>query len=497
MADMPLQLSNLKFISWVHRLGWHPLYLAILLSTLVLSFRPGTENLIHHWLRNDTYSHGLLLGPLTLVLILQAMAARSVGRFDALSLGVSVLLAAALAIGQLLGMVIVFQAVAPILLLSLLVSVYGRNALMPFAIPVLLFYYSLPIWDLINPALQSLTVLAVSQLVFWTGLAAFVDGNQVTVSSGIFEIAAGCSGLRFFIISAAVATLYNYLYVASVRDSLVLLALAMGLAVVGNWIRVVVVIQMGIRLGIDHPQVVDHAFVGWLVFVVTMLVWFWVAGKVPEQVRESKAKALPVPGAGRLLLAIGACAVTASIALVLESRVTQSVQPPSLADSSISRSQACGAWRSDHRSETLEQRGAFEWQGHPMCVDLIWYESQSTRAPAFASSNERAANAVGRYATVDSFSLNRGVQLTVVTEPSGDGVWFAERRFVGRVMARSAFRERWLRLQQLLMGRLDTTVVMIAQRCDVNCRAAIRSGALPLDVDAALQAVEQQLVLQK
>lgn len=473
------------------------MYLCGLVGALTLAFWPGVQHLASSWIGNDNYSHGLLLMPISLFLLSEVMRDTETGQPDTMSLGLAVILAVFLAVGQLLGLVVVFQLFAPILVLMLLTFCYGRKAFLALLAPALLLYFSIPIWDAINPVLQSLTVSAVSRIVYFVGIPAFVSGNQVTVSTGVFEIAAGCSGLRFFIISTAVAALYGHWYVARVSHAVVLILLAAMIAIVGNWIRVLVVIQMGVHLGIDHPQVVDHDFVGWVVFVGTMIVWFWIASKVPEKSAKETNRHGVSPRAVRPLIAMGVCGVAALCATVLQASLVSSAEasPPTLSESGTSRVGACGTWQSEYASTTAVQRSAFVWQGDALCLDLVWYSSH--RQAALASADEWSLAGVRRkhVASVDTYTIGQGETVVVVTKANGDGLWVAKRRFVGDRVVENTLQERWLRLLALMNGQLDRSVIAIAQRCDSDCRAGFRSGEYPVDIRSALDAaVRDQLV---
>ena len=102
------------------------------------------------------------------------------------------------------------------------------------------------------------------------------------LSSATIEIAGGCSGLRYIMVGSAIATLLGELRNDSFRMRMQLLALATALAVIGNWIRVFVVILAGDLTHMQNYLVKrSHVGFGWCVFAVVMLIFFLIERRWP------------------------------------------------------------------------------------------------------------------------------------------------------------------------------------------------------------------------
>ena len=97
-------------------------------------------------------------------------------------------------------------------------------------LPVLYAYFTIPVWDLLNPLLQWLSAFAVRGVLSLIGLPVYFDGLHFQIPAGVFEIAGGCSGLHFFIVGAAIAVFYGELHRdrLATRVKLVALAIADG-----------------------------------------------------------------------------------------------------------------------------------------------------------------------------------------------------------------------------------------------------------------------------
>lgn len=462
-----------------------------------VAFLPATENLLGRWLKDPTYGHGLVLAPLIVWIIAKAVEHVSTSELYWPALWLAVAGTSAMALAQLLGVVALYQLILPVVLCAMLVALYGRGSWRLILPTTAMLYFCLPVWDAINPILQQWTSVAVSQMTYLAGTPAFIEGNMVTVSTGIFEIAAGCSGLRFFIISAAVSALYGYWYLARTRDAVMLLAIAMLIAIVGNWIRVFVVIQMGIRLGIDHPQVVDHTFAGWAVFVVTMLVVFWIASRMQEAEAADETRFTSAsPGIMRLAAVAGSCVLVVGLAFAARFLIVSGSDhnPPRLADDSTSRTSACGLWRTAYSKPTAERRGAILWEGDPLCIDLAWYRYQRQGSELLSGANRPVARDRSGDNPVLGRFLEGNDEVFVARYPSGEGVWVAVRHRIGDGVVTSPIQAKWLQLVQLFQGRMDARMVAVAQRCDNFCRTAMLGGDPPIDTAAALDAAEARLV---
>jgi EpsI family protein len=169
----------------------------------------------------------------------------------------------------------------PPLLLAAVAFVFGRDAAKRVVWPALLLYFALPQWAVLNGFLQNLTTAAVTYAVRWTGVPAFVDGNFVHLPSGTFEIASGCSGLNYLQAGTALAAFHGLLSLSTWRNRLVLLAVAAGVAVAFNWIRVYAVILVGHVSEMQHYLITnDHHTFGWVLFMVAMVPVFLLAARL-------------------------------------------------------------------------------------------------------------------------------------------------------------------------------------------------------------------------
>ncbi len=166
-----------------------------------------------------------------------------------------------------------YQLLVPAVLWLAVLGVAGWPLARHAAAPLAYLYFSIPVWDYLLPYLQRMTV-AMSELgLSLMGIQAHVLGDQVTIPEGTFEIAEGCSGKRYLLVALALAGLVGIVNRLSPRRLLGLFAAATGLALLANWIRVIVVIYAGHISAMHHYLVtVEHQTFGLEVFVVLILV---------------------------------------------------------------------------------------------------------------------------------------------------------------------------------------------------------------------------------
>ena len=233
------------------------------------------------WIVLDSYEHGFIICLICCALLLRLVKADvafsppgSVG--SAALILIAILLFSGLAsMLSLLSIDLLAAAVLPVLLclgVMLVVGLSKRTARI-VAVPLIL-YTAMPIWDPFSDFLQYLTVLVVSFLLQQFGFVAFIDGIYVHVPAGVFEIAQGCSGLRFFLTAVAITVFWSSYQHCSLRNSAIALLIVIVVSIIVNWLRVFVIVVSGYFFGMDVFIVDSHYFFGWLFFFAAfVLLW--------------------------------------------------------------------------------------------------------------------------------------------------------------------------------------------------------------------------------
>lgn len=173
------------------------------------------------------------------------------------------------------------RALLPLVLLSALLSIFvSHKGLYLYA---LVFLFITPIWGLLSPPLQQLSTTAVETIMAFTGIPSYFEGNIVSIPSGQFEIANGCSGLRYFITSLFLCLLFVYFNLRSARRILLFFIITMAGALLVNWIRIITIIFIGHLTNMQSSIVGDHNNLGWYVYAPYLLMIFYVGNSLAKK----------------------------------------------------------------------------------------------------------------------------------------------------------------------------------------------------------------------
>lgn len=272
----------------------HIVVSAVLLVLFAILFLPTWQALVSRWISlGETDGHGFLVLATFLYLVFYTAAKQPpVGSVGQEKLPVLMLLFLSL-LWQLANMsnVLLIQAIAvPLIILTAFVSVLGFRQSAGYIFPVFFLYFAMPVWGVLNPVLQKMSVSAVSWILAVVDIPAFIEGEMVHLPSGSFHIASGCSGLHFFIIGIALAALCGHMFLTGIRHKVFLLLVAGILAIVSNWVRIAAIVVIGYTSEMQHDLVVgDHYFFGWIIFVMAMIPLYFVVLKL-EKIEISKGK---------------------------------------------------------------------------------------------------------------------------------------------------------------------------------------------------------------
>ncbi|MBV1907492.1 MAG: EpsI family protein [Pseudomonadales bacterium] len=163
-------------------------------------------------------------------------------------------------------------------------SIFGRHTYR-IVLPIFfLILFALPIWQPIQFILQNIATYAVQAGLSFMGIAVYVEGNFISIPNGIFEIQGGCSGIGFILVSLGLTGYLSLLDKRKVSHGIALLFLGGSIALLANWIRILLIILVGYYGGMDQALVRDHVGFGWLVFALFFFPYLYLISKYrPEK----------------------------------------------------------------------------------------------------------------------------------------------------------------------------------------------------------------------
>jgi EpsI family protein len=248
------------------------LLVALLLIALALYYE-SVVSLVELWTQssNTTYQHGLLLVAICVVLFWRRWAEvrGSMQVRPSATAALLVLLVSFVWLLASLVNVLIVQQLSLVLLIGLLVvSAVGYRAAWLFSFPVALLLFAVPVWDPLVPYLQRLTAKAATLLVNLSGVPAVLEGTRIGVPVGAFDVLPSCSGVSQLVVGTLAAALFSYIKRLPRATAVWLVALAAGVSMLTNVLRVYAVVILQPYFAIDHMNL------GWTMFGISMVIFF-------------------------------------------------------------------------------------------------------------------------------------------------------------------------------------------------------------------------------
>jgi exosortase A len=236
----------------------------------IVALWPTFVGLARVWHESADYSHGWLVAAAALLWLglrserIDASPVRpALAALPALAIAIAIWAIAFRGNSQ-----IVQQLIAPVALGLAVLTALGLQVTRQILPPLLYFYFAVPIWDQLLPVLQGLTTSVAEGLLHVLHVPTVVENNLVTIPEGRFAIVEGCSGKRYLIVGLAFAALLAATYGLRAKRAALLIAATIALALLANWIRVIVIIYAGHVSNMEHYLVArEHLTFGWFMFM--------------------------------------------------------------------------------------------------------------------------------------------------------------------------------------------------------------------------------------
>jgi exosortase len=130
---------------------------------------------------------------------------------------------------------------------------------------------AIPIWGVIVPVLQRMTVIASGAATRLAGIEAVIGYDTITISTGTFLVEEGCAGINYLMGGLTLGAFYAHLFTERWQTQLKIVGLAGAASIVGNWIRVTVLVFLGEATAMQSPYIEDHLWQGWAIFTLLMI----------------------------------------------------------------------------------------------------------------------------------------------------------------------------------------------------------------------------------
>lgn len=232
-------------------------------------FYPSATSLDARWDTNhESYSHGYYILLAGILLVLRQWRHISLSDVTPYPPALLALISGCLAwlVAHIGNIRIGEQLMLPFIALSLVYLLAGKFVGRRLTFPFLIIYTVIPVWDVLNPALQNLTTMVSSSVLDLFGVAVYIQGNQISIPAGNFVVASGCSGLNYLLMCIFLSLLYGHLYLHNKKRQLVMLGAGILTGVICNWVRVTSIIAIGQITEMQSSVINDHENLGLVVF---------------------------------------------------------------------------------------------------------------------------------------------------------------------------------------------------------------------------------------
>jgi EpsI family protein len=445
---------------------------------------PSVAALARVWVTMADYNHGVLIAAISVVWLFHVG-----GRVDGADVRPTPVMLPVLA-AVLLGWAVAYRAnselmqqvALPVVLVLAVWCVLGRRVLRQIAPPLAFFYFAIPLWEHFVPVLQWLTTQVAEGVLRALGVPTSVEGHNVTIPAGRFSIIEGCSGMRYFIIGLALAALAGALHRLTPRRFAILVALAIGAALLTNWLRVITVIYAGHVSDMQHYFVaVEHKTLGYAMFAPMLIAIGWAASRLGGTEPPASSPAPRKPASVSIaVLGVTVGLLGAPVYLWAQQNDVEArsmlAALPLLTGEWQGPLPAAAQWRPRFVGASDERRASYARAGQRVEVYLNAYGPQSPgRELVFHRNSVAPADQWTRVRTIAASETAPSMML--VTDATGDR-WIVTREYVvgGRATAGPALAQLYYGLKSLVRPTASG-LVALAAACDPNCDAAVERVA--------------------
>jgi exosortase len=165
-----------------------------------------------------------------------------------------------------------------LLIAGLLLFFLGWRMLRAVLFPLLLLILMVPIPAIVFGQITFPLQILASKLAAWSlplcGVPVLREGNIITLPAMPLEVAQACSGIRSLLSLTTLAIMYGYVAEKRILTRTLLALASIPIAVSANGFRIV---GTGLLVQYWDPEKAEgffHAFSGWLIFVVSLLMLF-------------------------------------------------------------------------------------------------------------------------------------------------------------------------------------------------------------------------------
>lgn len=166
--------------------------------------------------------------------------------------------------------------------------VFGRRSVTTIFVLGATFLLALPFWEALVPPLRRLTTLASGGLVKLLGIVVQIEGDVIHISAGTFLVDEGCAGLNYLVAGLVVGVFYAHVLLKDLPAKVAVVAMTAVMAILGNWIRVFLLIVIGHVTNMESGLMESHSTFGWMIFTIGLIPFFFGARFVEKRMSRTR-----------------------------------------------------------------------------------------------------------------------------------------------------------------------------------------------------------------
>jgi exosortase A len=159
----------------------------------------------------------------------------------------------------------------------------GKNAFFTLLFPLTFLFFAAPVGDSLIPWLQDFTVWLATKMLDLAGVPVLLEGRILTVPSGIWEVAAVCSGLRYLTASMFLGYLFAGMVLHTWSRRILFFSLSIIIPIVANGLRVFGIVMLSEHRGNAAAAYTDHLIYGWLFFTAVTVILLGIGWALRER----------------------------------------------------------------------------------------------------------------------------------------------------------------------------------------------------------------------
>jgi exosortase len=226
--------------------------------------------------------------------------------------------------GALLENLLLQQASVIAIFPCLIYGIWGKTVFRQLLLPLGFLGFALPVGTALEPWLQHVTTVFVSSGLRAAGIPFDRDGYFLSLSSGTWEVAPDCAGLRYLLPGLALGYLYAAVTYRRLLPRLAFLTLCSLLLILANGLRAYSIILTD-HIGLANGT--DHRVFSYSIYAVTIVLLAWLGRRWNDPWQES-GQPTRQPGHSEVQARLLVNAASAVALLMVISSIPRSVVIP-------------------------------------------------------------------------------------------------------------------------------------------------------------------------